>query len=103
MIKWYGQLYTDEVLKKKKAKIMKKLEDGKVTFDIYCVALASNEENLFDIINTNELLFQHYKSNDIYIVGLAASRESAVNLVVSMIEEVYHSTGEFQMRKYYFL
>lgn len=101
MIQWYGQLYIDDVLKKKKAKIMKKLEDGKVTFDIYCVALASNRENLFDIINTNELLFNYYKSKDIFVLGLAANKKSAVDLAVCMIKEVYKSTGDFDVRQYY--
>lgn len=101
MIKWYDNLYVDSVIRKKQEKVKSKIEKGKLSFHVYCIAFASNGNNLFDIIDTNELLFQYYKRKDIYILGLAAGKENAFELVTNMIEEIYCNTGDFQVRNYF--
>lgn len=100
MIKWYDKLYMDNFTKKNQKKIVKLIEKGKLSFGVYVIMLASNSNNLFDIMNANELLFNHYKKNEIYIVGMAFSRESAMELVQVMIEEVYHNTGDIDVKNY---
>lgn len=101
MIKWYHTLYTDERLEKNLNRIVKKIEQEKVTFRIYCITLASNPENMLDIIDANELLFKHYKRNEICVLGLARTRNGAVELVVKMIEEIYKKTNDVKVRKYF--
>lgn len=101
MIKWYSNLYVDEIVAKKKKNIMKLLDKNKPTIGIYCLALSSNENNLFDIINVNELLFKHYKKNDIYIIGLAFGKDSMIEILINVIEEVYKNTGDFDMKSYF--
>lgn len=99
MVKWYCRLYTDGVVKKNKVK--KAICSEKVTAGYYCICFASNEKNLFDIINTNELLFPVYKRGDLYILGLASTRKRAVELTVDIIKEVYQNTGGFLVRDYF--
>ena len=82
-------------------KIKTAIEENKPSVGIYCIALASNENNLFDIMNVNELMFQHYRRNNIYILGLARGRESAKHIVVRMIEDVYRETGDVRAREYF--
>ena len=101
MITWYHNLYMDDRISKNADKIKSKIEENKPLLDIYCIALASNENNLFDIMNVNELLFQHYKRNKIYILGLARGRESAKSLVARMIEDVYRETKDVRAREYF--
>lgn len=101
MIKWYDNLYVDSYMKKKSKKIKKQMDAGKFNLNVYCIAFASDGTNLFDIMNTNELLFQHYKKQDIRILGLAFGRESAILLVKEMVEEIYRNTGGFQVREYF--
>lgn len=101
MIKWYNNLYTDDIIGRKRDRIIKKIENNKLSFQVYCIAFASNKDNLFDIIDVNELLFDHYKRNTIYILGLTSSRESAFEGVRTMIDEVYKNTGAFNVREYY--
>lgn len=101
MITWYHKLYMDESIIKNIDKIKTAIEDNKPSVGIYCIALASNENNLFDIINVNELMFQHYRRNNIYILGLARGRESAKSLVARMIEDVYRETGDVCAREYF--
>lgn len=52
-------------------------------------------------MNVNELLFPFYKRKDIYIVGLATSKEEAILLVVDMLMEIYNNTGDFLVREYF--
>ncbi|WP_310603929.1 hypothetical protein [Anaerosporobacter sp.] len=101
MITWYHTLYMDSRISKNIDKIKATMEANKPTIGVYCIALASNENNLFDIINVNELMFQYYKRNKIYIIGLARGRESAKHLVARMIEDVYRETGDVRAREYF--
>lgn len=104
MIKWAKELYLDDHMKKRKVKAKAKMDDGKLSLGIYCIALASNPDNLFDIYDVNELNFPYYQNRDIYILGLSNSRKSAFSLVRDMIDEVYHKTGDVNIknvREYY--
>lgn len=101
MLKWYDNLYVDKLIKNKKEDIVERINEGKVSPRIYCIILASNGNNLFDILNANELLFDYYKKREIFILGLAIGRNSAIELAVDMLEEVYKNTGDFKVREYY--
>lgn len=102
MIKWAEKLYLSEEIKQNKLNKLKKvIEKGKVTFEIYCITIASNTDNLFDIINANELLFPYYERKDMYIIGLAESKLEAKLLVKDMLLEVYNNTGGFKVREYF--
>lgn len=101
MIQWTSRLYVGEGLKKKKDKVIASINNRRITYDIYCIAFASQPDNLFDIMNANELLFPHYQKSDIKIVGLAKGRDEATTLVQDMLMEVYKNTEEFCVRDYF--
>jgi hypothetical protein len=101
MILWSSRLCVGEKLEKKKEKVMASINNREAAFGVYCVAFASNPQNLFDILEANELLYPHYKKANIQIVGLAKGWEEAIDLVQKMILEVYHNTGEFDVRNYF--
>lgn len=102
MIRWADKLYLSEDMKaKKKIKMMKAIENGHLTFVVYCITIASNPNNLFDIMNANELLFHYYSQKGIDVLGLATSKEQAKFLVKDMLEEIYKETGGFKVREYF--
>jgi len=102
MIKWISTLYfSDNIKKHKQKKLMKDVEKGKLTFEVYSITLAMNEENLLDIINANELLFPYYQRKEIYVIGLAKSREEAKLLAVDILMDMYKETGGFKAREYF--
>lgn len=101
MIKWSNELYYDDKIKKKPEKWMKKVEDGKLTLSLYCICLSANKKNLFDIINTNELLFHYYKRQTLYIVGLAKTKESSFELLQDILKDIYKETGDLKVRDYF--
>ncbi len=101
MIRWYSALYLDAKTKKKQKKIKRRMEKQKVNLGVYCVALASNENNLLDIYCTNELLFQYYRRRDMKVIGLASSKESAFRMVADIVNDVYQQTGRLDVRTFF--
>lgn len=101
MIKWYPALYLDSVTKKNLRRIKRRMERRKINLRVYCIALASNEKNLLDIYSTNELLFQYYRQKDIKVIGLASSKESAIQLVADIVNDVYQQTGRLDVRTFF--
>lgn len=101
MIQWTSRIYVSENLKKKRDKAINSINNRRLTSDIYCIAFASSPDNLFDIINANELLFPHYQKTDIKIVGIAKGKEEATRLTQDMLMEVYNETGAFDVRSYF--
>lgn len=101
MINWHKDLYVDDNLIIDKKKIMKRIEKNKITNGVFCITIASNENNLLDIINANELLFDYYKRKSNYIVALASSRKSAIDLVALIVTDVYKKTGGYDVRRYF--
>lgn len=102
MLEWHRDMYMDEVVAEQAERYKQIVEDDKICIPtIYCIALASNPDNLLDIISCNELMFAHYRRNNIQVVGLAASYKNAVELVISIILDVYKATGSYNVRNYF--
>lgn len=101
MITWNEKLYFGESIKKKHRRVIFAINHGKSTKGVYCIAFASNENNLFDILPADELLFPHYKNSEVHILGLAGNKDEAIWVVKDMIVLMYRNTGEFQVRKFF--
>ena len=101
MIAWAEHLYVGEKMKKKKERSIASINQREAVFGVFCIIFASNPANLFDIIEANEFLFPHYQKTDIFIIGIAKGKQEAVLLVQEMLMEVYHQTGEFNVRAYF--
>ena len=102
MIKWYPDLYLDEKARKNEAKLKVKIEKGKLLREVYCICIASSPENLFDIVNANELLFRYYKQKQVFIIGLAYGRASAVGLIENIALDIYHNTDNFEPEVFFY-
>lgn len=101
MVEWYKDLYLDGITKGQVERLKFYIEKEKVQFPVFCITLASNHENLLDIMNVNELLFPYYKKKQILILGLASSRQQAKIMAAGMIDKVYQQTGGFDVRNYF--
>lgn len=97
---WYEDLYVGKSIVHKTNKIIWKIRHNAGQLNIYIIALASNEKNLLDIIPAQELLQKGYPRQQLYIVGLAKGYDEAVEVAVSIIDEVYQKTGAFAVRQY---
>ncbi|MBE5962832.1 MAG: hypothetical protein E7256_15890 [Lachnospiraceae bacterium] len=101
MVTFRERLYFGETIKKKHRKAIYNIRHEKLAPGVYVIAFASNEQNLFDIIPANELLFPFYKKKEIYILGMANGLSEAKIVVKDMVAEVYHKTGGFNVREYF--
>lgn len=101
MIKWCEKLYMDEEIGKKPEKWKKRVEKGKPAMDVYCVCMASNPDNLFDIISCNELLFRYYKRRELVVAGLAKSQYGAVLLVQEIVEDMLKVSETLNVKEYF--
>jgi len=94
MLKWQKNFLTGETVKKPE-KIKKKLDAGKFVYDIYLLTLSDNPDNLMDIIPAAMLLQKSF-----YGIGMANGKDEALEMVRSLIEEIYTETGTFQVAEY---
>lgn len=98
---WYDNLYFDEENAKKKARLLRRLEKGKPEPNVYVLALPdSRDRNILDIFNSLELMQPHYKGRKKYIVGIARSKQAAVELAADIVGEMYSARGDFDLRAY---
>ncbi|MBP3568304.1 MAG: hypothetical protein J6K04_03970 [Lachnospiraceae bacterium] len=101
MIVWSDKLYIGEQAEKKAGKVQKKLEAGRLVNGFFLITRPSNENNLFDILHTKELLFPYYKHKELLVYGLARGKEEAEQLVLAMLEDVYRETDGLCCKEYF--
>lgn len=102
MVTWCRDLYVDEELLPCKKDILIKIEQGFPLKGIYIVSLASNDSNLFDIINANEIARPFYKKQDVKVVAISKGKEQATRLVACMIEDMYEKNGKIKPKEYFY-
>ena len=101
MVRWCESLYFDHGVGKNIKKVKKQIEKGTIQLSIYCICIAQNPKNLFDILNANELLFKYYRRKEIKIIGLASSRAAAKEMLVEIVGEMYQNTSSFLVEDYF--
>ena len=99
-MKWYKNLYLGEEIAPKARKIINKIKKNKPTIDVYVIALASNPKNQLDIIPSWELLQKGYPIDSVRVIGLAQGKKEALQLVTSLVDEVYQKTGDVKILEY---
>ena len=99
-MKWYENLYVGERIQHKAEKIKWKIRHNAGQIDIYVITIASNPQNLLDIIPAQELMQKAYPKKDMYVIGLAHGMEEAKQIVTQIIDEVYRETKGFQILPY---
>lgn len=100
MLKWYKKLYIGDNAKKKAPSVIKKVNQGKLQYDIYLITLASNEKNLLEIIQANQLVQKTLRKLCPMIVGMASGYEEALEVVEKIVEETYLKQGDTDVRRY---
>lgn len=104
MLIWDKNLRCTQKLKGKCDKIKKRAEKKRLlSVKTYCIALPSNSDNVLDIYNMGDFLFDHYRKDEtkIHIIGIAESNDAAVEMVRDIIDEVYKETGTFDVERYF--
>lgn len=99
-MKWYQNLYIGETAEKKKKKIIWKVNHNAGMVNVFLITLASNGQDLFDIISSAVVSQKAARRNCPMIVGIACGHEEAVGLALQITLEVYQETGDFKVKTY---
>ncbi|QNM05891.1 hypothetical protein [Qiania dongpingensis] len=99
-MKWYRQLYLSEKAREQRKTMIKKFKDGALHPRLYVIALPSNKENLLDILPQPVLLQEHYKKAGISVVGIACSKQEAMELSGMIVMDAYRATGSTDVESY---
>ena len=86
-MRYYKHLYLTEGLEKKKEKILRKLEAGKLQPSVH-------------VITTLQFKQPAFPEQDLFVVGITKGYEEAVELVEQIVQEVYEQTGGCDIRSY---
>ena len=96
-MRYYRRLYWGEDLKKKKEKIIRRLNTGKLQRDIYVLAGGSLETFKWAYTKASRMDFPN---DDFFVVGIVRGYEAALELVEEIAGKVYEQTGAADIRTY---
>lgn len=99
-MKFYRNLYVSEGLQKKKEKIIKKLQMGKLQRNLQLITLAVNPSNHLEIYSSMLLLQPLFPKKNIFIVGIVKDYGEALEFVEDLTQKVYNETGRIDIRSY---
>lgn len=101
-MRFYKKLYMSPSIEKKRRQIMWKLRTGRPQPTLYIIALAKNND-LFEIYHSAMLKQKYYKhkENSPYIIGVANSYNSAVEIVTNIIQEIISCSDGLNVKKYF--
>lgn len=99
-MKYYSNLYVSERLKKKKDKVIARLERRKIQTDLHVILLPECDHNQLEIVNAVYLLQPGYPREDRMVVGIAKGFDEAAELIEKISREVYDATGDLKIRDY---
>ena len=88
----YNDFVTDEALAPQKKKILRKLWMNAGQLGIYIITL-NNGPDMFDIIHTGVLKQRSYPKRDLYMLGMAKGKESAMILCGELFEAFRQQYG----------
>ncbi|MDD3794842.1 MAG: hypothetical protein PHE06_02500 [Lachnospiraceae bacterium] len=80
--------------------MIRRVEQKKMLTNIYLITLAANPENQLDIMPAGSLHFPYLERSCPLIIGIAAGYEEALELVGTIVTEVYQQTGDVRIRDY---
>lgn len=92
---WNRKLYMDEKVRQRPGRYRRMVEKHGCLRGCYCITMPVNPENCMDLYSSREYWFRHYGERKLEIIGLAASWESAVQLVGEMAQDVLREYGSF--------
>ena len=99
-MRYYRRLYWGEGLEKKKEKIIRRLNTGRLQRDIHVLVLPEQGTNQLEIYNATLFLQPDFPNDDFFVVGIVRGYEAALELVEEITGEVYKKTGGADIRTY---
>ncbi len=96
----YKDLLVGDQIGYRKYQIIWKLKHNKFPTGIYIILMALDPQNLMEIIPALLLRQSYYQRQDLFVLGIAGSKQEAYELARQLIEQVYKQTGGVALREY---
>ena len=79
----------------------RRIRTGLILFDLYCVTIPQNSQNVMDIIPARDVKRRPYREMTVKVIGVAKGESNAKELVRRMVEELYQKSGGFDAERYF--
>ncbi|MCI9490292.1 hypothetical protein AALC75_00965 [Lachnospiraceae bacterium 48-42] len=99
-MRYYCNLYLGESIRKKRRKIIRKLNKGKLLPEVYILVLPEGEDNQLEIYGCAQFLQPFFPERDFFVVGIGKGFEEALEIVEEITKEVYNETMGAEIRDY---
>ena len=101
-MKLYNRMYVRGIPDWKVIPMMRKMKRNRSVSGLYCITLPVFQDGILEIYEYEELRQPLYEGleHPVFVIGIAAKREEAEELVRLIVDEVYQNTGEFQVGDY---
>ena len=93
-MEWYSHLYIGKKAKRHRYAIIQGIREEKLQPEVYVITTPQNGENLCDVYPSAILLFPSEKKKKRVILGIAVTYWEALEVVRSMVDDLYQKTGE---------
>ena len=98
---WYKKMYYGEKAGRHKQLIKFNIKRGRAGLNTFVLTMPAGEGNMLDIYRTAEFKQKIYEGRSLQVVGIAKGKEEALELTTQIINDVYTSTGGFDIRGYF--
>jgi len=99
-MRYYKNLYVSESAADEKEEIVRRLNQNKIMWNTYIIALAKGGQNHLEFFDSVLLQQDIIAAQDLFIVGIAAGYDEALVLIEKITQEVYDSTKGADIRSY---
>ena len=98
-MKFSSNLYVGEGIRDPE-KVKWKLKHNAGQFSVYVIALAASSDDQLDTIPWGYLKQPCFDTEHMLVVGLASSRQEALEIVTRLAQKVVRETGDADIREY---
>ena len=99
-MEWYKDLYTSETVTGVEKIIMKEVSKKGGAEGYYLIILPRNGIGLLEILPSGKAGNKR-DTGDMFVVGLAGTKDEADVLAGRIVADIYEKTGAFDTRKYF--
>ena len=123
MLYWYKDIMLDDKYKKNtqkhikritryynadpKSKIFRKKKSWWERFigksipwkEYFVILISESDKDLFDVMSTRNFIWRHYARRDVFVVGIYASEDAAVNAITAVLRSEYEKDADYDPKK----
>ena len=101
MIYWHEQAYLGEGISEIYADIKKAADESRISGGLYFITLSQSKYEQLDIYSSYMFNVRLRHNDAPVVVGVAAGKDEAAELVSAMALDIYSKTGKIDFKEYF--